>query len=97
VLRPLRPILWPELIGRLIQDRERSAPELFPLPLLEPAPSDFVGQGGPRQQQVGKPELAPEGCASTSFPPVERRKASCTVGDFQETRAKGRARHGTIR
>src|SRR5262245_60341843 len=43
--RSLPPLRWPELSGRLIQDRERSPLQFFPLPLLEPALSDFVRQG----------------------------------------------------
>jgi len=45
--------LWPELTGRLIQDRERSALQLFPLPLLEQAQSALVGFGSSRQHQSG--------------------------------------------
>src|SRR5215469_11159439 len=46
--------LRPEIIKRLIRDREWSALQLLLLPLLEPAHSDFVGQGSTRPKQVGK-------------------------------------------
>src|SRR5215472_1007863 len=55
------PFFGPELTGRLIQDRERSPPQLFALPLLEPLLSDFVGQGSTRPHQVGETECTPEG------------------------------------
>lgn len=47
-----------------IGDRERSALQLFPLPLLEQAQSHFVGQGSTRPHQVGKSECTPKGSAS---------------------------------
>ena len=50
----LTPLRWPELGGRLIQDRNQGTPELFALPLLEPPQSDFVGQGS-----TGQHVLAP--------------------------------------
>src|SRR5215469_403527 len=53
-------LLSPELLGRVIQQREQHAPELLPLPLLEPAQSDFVGQGSTSPHQVGETEFAPE-------------------------------------
>jgi len=69
----LPPLLGPELTGRLIQDREGSPPQLFPLPLLEQSQSALVGFGSSRQHQVREARLAPE-CGAAALSPVERRK-----------------------
>jgi hypothetical protein len=46
------------------------------LPLLEPAQSDFVGQGSTRPHRVGKTECTPEGGALTSATDVAIDKES---------------------
>jgi len=77
-------LFWPELSGRLIQDRELSALRLFPLPFLEPAQSDFVSQSSGRQ--VGKSQRPPEGARCS--PPSRLRAASAAGNTVNRSKAR---------